>query len=1312
MSDAPAAPFIVGVGRSGTTLLRMMLDSHSQLTIPPETHFIPQLIDLFEVSEHVSPERAVEIVTSERHWGDFAIEKADLLERFRGVDPFTPGDAIRSFFELYAEREGKPHWGDKTPIYMKRMLMIEEVLPEARFIHLIRDGRDVALSRARRALRDPAPVSKTAQRWQTRIQKARRQQRKLGFYMEVRYEDLVVDTEPTLRGICDFLDLPFEPEMLAYHQRAGERLEEMARDLPGEGDRPVRPGDERMEAHAETRSPPNPDRISRWRTEMSEAERDQFESVAGAMLAELGYEVGNGAGRSSLTTRRAVARRRLRRAVAHQRTRLHRLASRDAATQHPPAPFVVGVTRSGTTLLRMMLDAHPQLTIPPETHFIPDVIKATANEGVTAERLVDAIVSNRRWGDFHLDAGDLERRIHSLKPLDAGAAIRAFFELYAERQGKPRWGDQTPRYVTRMRMIERALPEARFVHLIRDGRDAALSRARRALKTPAPMTKVAQRWRGRILRAREQAPRLDHYLELRYEDLVLETEVTLRRLCEFIELPFDDAMLTYHERAEARLKEMARDLPERPGKPLRPADHRLEAHALTSKPPDPARLGRWRQEMSASDQAAFQEVAGDLLDELGYEPAPGTAPSRDDRPAILSGTAPAAAGGGKAEAKQAGGNRARRALARFPHPRRSAIQTPAPFVVGMNRSGTTLLRMMLDAHPQLTIPPETHFIPDLIETYRHGGATPERLVEVVTSQREWGDFGFDEKELQELFGAIEPLEPGPAIRAFFELYAEREGKPRWGDKTPRYVTRMRMIERALPEARFVHLVRDGRDVALSVTDRTVKDITVAGVAKRWKQKVSRARRHAPYLKHYLEVRYEDLIIDTESALRQICEFIDLPFDEAMLDYHERSHERLQEMARELPAEGQKAQLSVERRMDTHARTTQPPDAGRVSRWREDMSEADRVAFEEVAGDLLVDLGYETGGTESFGNGSGPGLLAPGSYEPPRPPSIGRRALLRAGDLRIRFETARRERAGDLVPAPFIVGATRSGTTLLRLMLDAHPNMAIPSETHFIPDLIKARRWERAGPERLAEVVVNHRRWGDFHLDPDDLLQRFEAIDLLSAGDAIRAFFKLYAEREGKERWGDKTPGYVREMLRIQSVLPEARFVHLIRDGRDVAVSILGMAWGPDTAEWAARRWKKRVQRARHQSPRLHHYVEVRFEDLIMDTEPTLRRICEFIELPFDEAMLDYHHRAASRLQEKARDLDRGPDRPIQPAERRLESHAMTREPPDPERVGRWHEKLSIEDQQTFEQVAGDLLAELGYEVGAGAGERVGSASTK
>jgi hypothetical protein len=272
-----------------------------------------------------------------------------------------------------------------------------------------------------------------------------------------------------------------------------------------------------------------------------------------------------------------------------------------------------------------MLDAHPQLTVPPETHFVPDLIEAARADGATPESAAAAVTGNRRWGDFHLEAEELLERFRKVEPMDASEAIRAFFELYAEKQGKPRWGDKTPIYINRMLLIQRFLPEARFIHLIRDGRDAALSRAKRVLTDPTPMDKVAERWKGRILRAREQAERLNHYLELRYEDLVREPEATLRRLCEFIDLPFDPTMLRYYERAEDRLQEMARDLPPEPGKPRRPADHRMEAHALTTKPPDPGRLELWRNEMSPDDLATFEEVAGDLLAELGYpvgEPVP------------------------------------------------------------------------------------------------------------------------------------------------------------------------------------------------------------------------------------------------------------------------------------------------------------------------------------------------------------------------------------------------------------------------------------------------------------------------------------------------------------------------------------------------------------------------------------------------------------------------------------------------------------------------------------------------------------------
>jgi Sulfotransferase family len=289
------------------------------------------------------------------------------------------------------------------------------------------------------------------------------------------------------------------------------------------------------------------------------------------------------------------------------------------------------------------------------------------------------------------------------------------------------------------------------------------------------------------------------------------------------------------------------------------------------------------------------------------------------------------------------------------------------------------------------------------------------------------------------------------------------------------------------------------------------------------------------------------------------------------------------------------------------------------------------------------------------------------------------------------------------PAPFVCGVTRSGTTLVRLMLDAHPQLAIPGETHWVPKLIKAAERGKQSHEDYGDLIIDHKRWGDFHLDADELRERIRQVDPPNAADVIRAFYLLYAEREGKRRYGDKTPGYVQEMPRIQRVLPEARFVHIIRDGRDVALSHLRMNWGPETYAESARLWRNRIRKARKQAPKIDHYVEIHFEDLISDTEGVLRRVCDFVELDFDPVMLDYHERAEGRLAEKARELPRR-NRPPQPAEARLESHRLAKEPPRSDRVGMWRERMTPEEVAEYEAVAGDMLVALGYELGSEAGE--------
>lgn len=281
------------------------------------------------------------------------------------------------------------------------------------------------------------------------------------------------------------------------------------------------------------------------------------------------------------------------------------------------------------------------------------------------------------------------------------------------------------------------------------------------------------------------------------------------------------------------------------------------------------------------------------------------------------------------------------------------------------------------------------------------------------------------------------------------------------------------------------------------------------------------------------------------------------------------------------------------------------------------------------------------------------------------------------------------------PAPFVVGVSRSGTTLMRLMLDAHPELAIPPETHFIPKLIREHNRSDDPAEAAIETITTHRRWPDFNLAESDLRERIEALSDPTVANVLRAFYGLYAEREGKSRWGDKSPPYVRKMRRINRFLPEARFVHLIRDGRDVALSLVEVEWGPSTVAEAAEKWVGWIERARRQAKRIPHYVEARYEDLVADPEPVLRRVCELVELDFSSEMLTYHERAGERMTEVIRDFQIGGGPKLTAADR-AKQHQLVSEPPRKDRAERWRADMAPSDQADFTRIAGDLLVELGY----------------
>lgn len=288
------------------------------------------------------------------------------------------------------------------------------------------------------------------------------------------------------------------------------------------------------------------------------------------------------------------------------------------------------------------------------------------------------------------------------------------------------------------------------------------------------------------------------------------------------------------------------------------------------------------------------------------------------------------------------------------------------------------------------------------------------------------------------------------------------------------------------------------------------------------------------------------------------------------------------------------------------------------------------------------------------------------------------------------------------PFPVIVGASRSGTTLLRLMLDAHELLAIPAETSLPANFFEScmnGTIQDAGD--FVRRLVTWRKWFDLGTEPSEFLRELERHSPFNAADAFRFFFRFYAMRHGKVRGGDKSPGYVHYMANVQAVLPEAHFIHLIRDGRDVAISHFESRWGlwsPEnpSMEAIANHWANAVTRGRDWGKGRPNYLEIRYEDLVRSPETQLRNICAFVDIQFSPKMLEFYKRAPERLKE------------IQPRRRfdgswqsqadRLSIFLATVGPLDESRIGRWRSSMTENDLIAFEKIAGTTLSEFGYGV--------------
>ena len=271
------------------------------------------------------------------------------------------------------------------------------------------------------------------------------------------------------------------------------------------------------------------------------------------------------------------------------------------------------------------------------------------------------------------------------------------------------------------------------------------------------------------------------------------------------------------------------------------------------------------------------------------------------------------------------------------------------------------------------------------------------------------------------------------------------------------------------------------------------------------------------------------------------------------------------------------------------------------------------------------------------------------------------------------------------PPVFVVGCPRSGTTLLRLMLDSHPSLAIPDESHFIVDLYGRWLGVRSSPALALERVLAHPRFLRWGLDPAVVRRLAAATRPSSYNDVMVTVFAAYASAHGKPRWGDKTPPYVARIALLAELFAGAQFIHIIRDGREVAASLAAHHWGPSTPMAAASFWKAQVRKGRQAGRQLPPgcYLEVRLEELIKEPELVLRTVCDFLHEPFAPAMLEYSRTARQRVWSGA-----GSD-----PERSDHRHLVL--PPTPG-LRAWRAGLSAPDQRAVEAAAQPLLGALGY----------------
>ncbi len=280
---------------------------------------------------------------------------------------------------------------------------------------------------------------------------------------------------------------------------------------------------------------------------------------------------------------------------------------------------------------------------------------------------------------------------------------------------------------------------------------------------------------------------------------------------------------------------------------------------------------------------------------------------------------------------------------------------------------------------------------------------------------------------------------------------------------------------------------------------------------------------------------------------------------------------------------------------------------------------------------------------------------------------------------------------ELNPAPFfIIGAARSGNTLLRALLVGHSAIAIPPESYVLGSI--ARKWDRLNfldwEDLVKTVIGEFESHPEFHTWQTELWPVYEQLLQLdkeqrSLAIILDTIYRHYATTQspGATVWGDKTPLNTERIFLIDRVFPGARYIHMLRDGRDAVSSAVKAKMFGGSVEAACEQWLMRVRNARELGDKIGspRYMELRYEDLAFDPQSAVQWICTFLGVEFEKQMMDN-----SETFKKMGDTTA------------LDHHAAVGLPVNTGSIGKWKERLTPRQIELMKPLLRDELKSTGY----------------